>query len=77
MPLSVLKCPPLHIGRDGDIELLQNRWGHIHQLETKKFTSTRTLVNSRVMFDHNTELRMIAIIGSGVVIEGVNRAMAY
>jgi hypothetical protein len=50
MPLSVLKCPPLHIGRDGDIELLQNRWGHSQKVYPVQFN----IGNSRKYFMLNS-----------------------
>src|SRR5579875_770004 len=75
MPLPVLKSLALHIGRDRHIELLQNRWRHVHQLEARQFAAARALAHSRIMLDDDTELSMVAVVRPGIVIEGVNRAM--
>src|SRR6185312_15652711 len=69
--LASLKCLALHISRNGHIELLQNRWSHIHQLEPAQFACTRAFVYIRVVFNDDTELSVVAVIGPGIVIEGI------
>src|SRR5579872_6232715 len=63
----------LHIGRDGNIQLMKNGGCHIHQLQAGQLATAGAFVRVRVVFDDDTELCMIAIVRASVVIKGVDR----
>src|SRR5437660_5939359 len=70
-----LKCPALHICRNRYVELFENSWGHIHQLQACEFTAARAEIVVGIVLDDNAELSVVAIIRPRIVIEGVDRAM--
>src|SRR6266851_3061385 len=67
-----LECLALHIGRDRHAQLLENGGSHIHQLQAGQFSPADSFVNGRIMLNHDTELRVVAIVRAGIVIKGVN-----
>src|SRR5947209_4756410 len=72
-----LECFALHISRDRNTELLEDGWSHIHQLQPAQLTSARTFMRIGVVLDDDTELCMITIIRTSVVIECIYRAVTY
>ncbi len=73
----LLKGLPLHISRDGYLQVLQDGRGHIHQLQPSHFTPTWPLLLGWVVFDHDAILRVVAVVGPGVVLKRVDRAVTH
>src|SRR5579883_386374 len=72
----LLKRFALHIGRNRNAELLQNGGGHIHQLQAMQFAPTHALVYGGIVLDDDAKLGVIAVIGAGIILKGVDRTMS-
>src|SRR5207237_8418486 len=66
----------LHNGWYRHIQLILNRLSHIHELQSSQLAPTGAFVNLRIMFDHNAELGVVAVVRAGVIIKGVDGPMS-
>src|SRR5947207_7210801 len=66
----------LHVGRNRDVELFEDGGGHVHQLQTIHLAATGALFGVGIVLDDHAVLGVIAVIGAGIVVDGVDGIVA-